>query len=47
VNEKSIEQIEEEVLAYEISDDAMEALGTRTETAGAWTWICTGLQCER
>jgi hypothetical protein len=34
VNEKSIDQIEEEVLIYEISDEAVEAAGTRTEIAG-------------
>ena len=37
MNEKSIDQIEEEVLIYEISDEAVEAAGTRTEIAGVWT----------
>ena len=46
MNEKSIDQIEEEVLSYEVSDEAVEAAGTRTEIAGAWTFICTGIQCN-
>jgi hypothetical protein len=41
MNEKPIDQIEED----EISDDAIEAAGNRTEIAGAWTFICTGIQC--
>jgi hypothetical protein len=45
MNEKSIDQIEEEVLICEISDEAVEAAGTRTEIAGVWTFICTGIQC--
>ena len=45
MNEKTIDQIEEEVLIYEISDEAVEAAGTRTEIAGVWTFICTGIQC--
>ena len=44
MNEKTIDQIEE-VLIYEISDEAVEAAGTRTEIAGAWTVVCTGIQC--
>ena len=46
MNEKTIDQIEEEVLSYEASDEAVEAAGTRTEIAGAWTFICTGIQCN-
>ena len=38
MNEKSIDQIEEEVLICEISDEAVEAAGTRTEIAGVWTF---------
>ena len=34
MNEKTIDQIEEEVLIYQISDEAVEAAGTRTEIAG-------------
>jgi hypothetical protein len=45
MNEKSIDQIEEEVLICEISDEAVEAAGTRAEIAGVWTFICTGIQC--
>jgi hypothetical protein len=40
VNE-AIDQIEED----EISDEALEATGARTEIAGAWTFVCTGIQC--
>ena len=43
VNEKTIDQIEE-VLICEISDEAVEAAG-RTEIAGVWTFVCTGIQC--
>ena len=46
MNEKSIDQIEEEVLIYEISDEAVEAAGTRTEIAGVWTFVCTGEHCS-
>jgi hypothetical protein len=35
VNEKTIDQIEE-VLICEISDEAVEAAGTRAEIAGLW-----------
>jgi hypothetical protein len=35
-----IDHIEED----EISDEALEAAGTRTEVA--WTFICTGIQCN-
>ena len=45
MNEKTIDQIEEEVVIYEISDEAVEAAGTRAEIAGVWTFICTGIQC--
>jgi hypothetical protein len=45
MNEKSIDQIKEEVVIYEISDEAVEAAGTRAEIAGVWTFICTGIQC--
>jgi hypothetical protein len=44
MNEKSIDQTEE-VLIYEISDEAVEAAGTSAEIAGVWTFICTGIQC--
>jgi hypothetical protein len=47
MNEKTIDQIEEEGLFCEISDDAAEAASTRTEVAGAWTILCTsGIQCN-
>ena len=46
MNEKTIDQIEEEVLSYKVSDEAVEAAGTRTDIAGAWTFICTGIQCN-
>ena len=29
MNEKTIDQIEEEVLSYEVSDEAVEAAGTK------------------
>jgi hypothetical protein len=45
MNEKTIDQIEEEVLSYEVSDEAVEAAGT-TEIAGAWTFVCTGIECN-
>ena len=45
MNEKTIDQIEEEVLICEISDEAVEAAGTSAEIAGVWTFICTGIQC--
>ena len=33
---------------YEISDEAVEAAGTRTEIAGVWTFVCTGgIECNR
>jgi hypothetical protein len=32
--EKTIDQIEEDVLSYEVSDEAVEAAGTRAEIAG-------------
>ncbi len=46
MNEKAIAQIEQEVLIYEISDEAVEVAGTSTEIGGAWTFICTGIQCH-
>ena len=45
MNEKTIDQIEEEVLSYEVSDEAAEAAGM-TEIAGAWTFVCTGVECN-
>jgi hypothetical protein len=47
MNEKTIDQIEEEVLICEICDEAVEAAGTRTEIAAVWTFICTGIQCHQ
>lgn len=44
MNEKTIDQVEE-LLSQEVSDEALEAAGTRTEIAGAWTVVCTGIQC--
>ena len=44
--EKTIDQIEEEVLSYEVSDEAVEAAGTRAEIAEARTLVCTGVQCR-
>ena len=41
MNEKTIDQIEEEVFSYKVPDEAVEAAGTRTEIAGAWTFVCT------
>jgi hypothetical protein len=46
MNEKTIDQIEEEALIREISDEAVEAAGTRTEIAGMWTFVCTGIECH-
>jgi hypothetical protein len=46
MNEKTIDPIEEDVLNYEISDDAVEAAGTSTEMATAWTFVCSGIQCR-
>jgi hypothetical protein len=46
MDEMTIDQIEEDVLSYEVSDDAVEAAGTRTEIAGAWTFVCSGVQCK-
>jgi hypothetical protein len=45
MNEKTIYQIED-ALGYEVSDEAVEAAGTRSEIAGAWTWVCTGIGCN-
>jgi recombinational DNA repair protein RecT len=44
MNEKTIDQFEDEVLSYEVSDEALESAGA-TEIAGAWTVVCTGIQC--
>ena len=44
--EKTIDQIEEDVLSYEVSDEAVKAAGTRAEIAGAWTFVCPGVQCR-
>lgn len=33
----------EEVLAYEVSDEALEAAAK--EQAGLWTSFCTGISC--
>jgi hypothetical protein len=42
MNERT-DHIEED----EISDEAVETAGTRTEVAGAWTILCTsGIQCN-
>jgi hypothetical protein len=38
MNEKTIDQIEKDVLSYEVADEAVEAAGTRTAIAGAWTF---------
>jgi hypothetical protein len=46
MNDKTIDQIEEEVLFCEISDEVVEAAGTRTEIAGVWTFVCTGIGCN-
>jgi hypothetical protein len=43
MNEKIIDQFEDEVL-HEVSDEALESAGA-TEIAGAWTVVCTGIQC--
>ena len=45
MNEKTIDQIEEDILICQISDEAVEAAGTRTEIAAAWTFVCTGVHC--
>jgi hypothetical protein len=42
----AVDPIGEEVLGYEVSDEAVEAAGMRTEIAGAWTFVCTGIQCD-
>ncbi len=46
MNEKTINQIEQDALAYETSDEAVEATGTRIENAGAWTFVCMGIGCN-
>ena len=45
MNEKTIDQIEEDVLNNEVSDDALEVAGTPGD-AGAWTFVCSGVQCR-
>ena len=45
MNEKTIDQTEE-ALVYEISDEAVEAAGTRAEIAGVWTFVCTSKHCS-
>ena len=47
MSEKTVvDPIAKEVLCYEVSDEAVEAAGMRTEIAGAWTFVCTGIQCN-
>jgi hypothetical protein len=46
MDENSIDQIEEELLIHEISDEAVEAAGTRNEIAGVWTFVCTSKHCS-
>ena len=45
--EKVIDGIKEEVLIHKTSDEAVEAARARIEIAGAWTFVCTGIQCNR
>lgn len=40
-----LDQTDEDIL-HEVSDETLEAAGTRTEIAGAWTFICTGIGCH-
>jgi hypothetical protein len=44
MNEITINQTEEEILAFEISDEALET-AAGDEKAGNWTVVCTGIQC--
>ena len=37
------DQIDQVALSDEVSDEAVEVAGTRTENAAAWTWVCTGI----
>jgi hypothetical protein len=46
MDEKTLGQIEQEVLTYEVSDEAVEAAGTTSEIARAWTFVCSGIQCH-
>jgi hypothetical protein len=46
MNEKTIDEIEKEVLCYDVSDEAVETAGAGTEIAGAWTFVCSGIQCH-
>jgi hypothetical protein len=41
-----VKTIEEDALSYEVSDEVVEAAGTRIENAGAWTFVCTGIGCN-
>ncbi|HXQ83723.1 MAG TPA: hypothetical protein VN769_06615 [Xanthobacteraceae bacterium] len=45
MNDTTIDQIEEEVLGYEVSDEALEAAaGTMKDKAGSFTLaFCSGL----
>jgi hypothetical protein len=43
---KTIDHIGQDALSYEVSDEAVETAGTRSEIAGAWTWVCTGIGCN-
>jgi hypothetical protein len=44
MNEEAIYQTEEDHLAYEVSDEALETAAGK-EALAAWTNICTGVQC--
>ena len=46
MNEKTIDQIEEDILICQISYQAVEAAGTRTEIVGVWTFVCTSKHCS-
>ena len=46
MNEKTFAEIEQEILTHEISDEAVEAAGTTSEIAQAWTFVCSGIQCH-
>ena len=44
MNETIIDQIEEEILTYEVSDEALETTGTVKDKVGSYTlYACTGL----
>jgi hypothetical protein len=38
-----LDRTEEEILTYEVSDDALETAGS--EPFANWTMFCTGIQC--